>query len=135
MHASAVTCSFIRAVVNFAEQRRGTLWEWKQCLVDDEVRKSQQPGEHNLRPGDYCLLFRTLMSPEWARAQDRSRESLNAIARRIIDRHHAEDFQLQHALLSDIETLEGLMELLDRWTVVFYLLIGSQPLNLEFDRD
>ncbi len=75
------------------------------------------------------------MNQEWARASDRSRESLEAIGRRIIERHHAEDFQLQHALLSDIETLDGLMELLDRWTVAFYLLIGSQPLNLEFDRD
>ncbi len=104
-------------------------------MADEEVQRSLQPGDHNLRPGDYCLLFRTLMDQEWARANDRSRKSLDVIARRIIDRHHAEDFQLQHALLSDIETLDGLMNLLDRWTVAFYLLIGSQPLNLEFDRD
>ena len=113
VHASAVTCSVIRSILNFAESQQGDEWDWKQCMSDNEVRESHEPGKASLLPGDYCLLFRTLMNTEWARAKDRSRQSLESIAKRIMEKHHMEDFQLQHALLSNVETLSGLVELLD----------------------
>lgn len=133
--ASAATASAIQHLLHDLQQSRSDTTDWEKRLLSSkyEVRTTSQ--EQTISPGDYCLLFRLMMSVEWATATPRTPKTLTPIIQRIIEEHHRDDFYIRFGSLSDLENLDGVLALFRDWNTAVSLLIWARPLNMEFYSD